>query len=221
MTLNLAASIAQGGRKVLVVDANFRQPSLSNLFPKASTNGLSSALVGQGRWEDNVHQADRNLSVMTSGPLPPNPAELLGSEQMRTIISEMTAQYDQVIFDAAPALVVTDPSVLSTMVDSVIIVIRAGVSTHGILQRTRDIFLRVGAHVVGAVLNGVRITAGGYLKRNYNTFYEYQGQQLPAPKSKRTPKSPLPDATSSGDDLANLAAASDQQPESPQDQDLT
>jgi len=192
VTMNLAASIAQGGRKVLVVDANFRQPSLSNLFPQASVNGLSSALVGQGRWEDDVYQVDRNLSVMTAGPLPPNPAELFGSEQMRTIIAEMTARYDQVIFDAAPALVVTDPSVLGTQVDGVIIVIRAGTSTHGILQRTRDIFLHVGAHVIGAVLNCVRITAGGYLKKNYNTFYEYRGQQLISPTGEQTPKPPTP-----------------------------
>jgi len=155
VTMNLAASIAQGGRKVLVVDANFRQPSLSNLFPQASVNGLSSALVGQGRWEDDVYQVDRNLSVMTAGPLPPNPAELFGSEQMRTIIAEMTARYDQVIFDAAPALVVTDPSVLGTQVD-------------------------------------VRITAGGYLKKNYNTFYEYRGQQLISPTGEQTPKPPTP-----------------------------
>ena len=192
VTMNLAASIAQGGRKVLVVDANFRQPSLSNLFPQASTNGLSSALVGQGRWEENVYEVDRNLSIMTAGPLPPNPAELLGSEQMRTIIGEMTARYDQVIFDAAPTLVVTDPSVLAAQVDGVIIVVRAGTSTHGILQRTRDIFLRVGAHVIGAVLNGVRITAGGYLKKNYSTFYEYRGQQLPSPTGGQVPQSPLP-----------------------------
>ena len=191
VTMNLAASIAQGGRKVLVVDANFRQPSLSNLFPKASSNGLSSALVGQGRWEENVFEADRNLSIMTAGPLPPNPAELFGSEQMRTIIGEMTARYDQVIFDAAPALVVTDPSVLGTQVDGVIIVIRAGTSTHGILQRTRDIFLHVGAHVIGAVLNCVRVTAGGYLKKSYSTFYEYRGQQLPPPTGGRAPKPPI------------------------------
>jgi polysaccharide biosynthesis transport protein len=193
VTLNLATSIAQGGRKVLVVDANFRQPSISTLFPKASPNGLSSALVGQGRWEDNVYEVDGNLSVMTSGPLPPNPAELLGSEQMKTIIGEMTAKYDQVLFDGAPALVVTDPSVLASQVDGVIIVIRAGISTHGILQRTQDIFLRVGAHVVGAVLNGVRTTAGGYLKRNYNTFYEYRGQQLASPAmARKTPQKPFP-----------------------------
>ncbi len=216
VTLNLAASIAQGGRKVLVVDANFRQPSLSNLFPQAPTGGLSSALVGQGRWEDNVHQVDGNLSVMAAGPLPPNPAELLGSEQMRTIIGEMSAKYDQVIFDAAPALVVTDPSVLASQVDGVIIVVRAGTSTHGILQRTRDIFLHVGAHVVGAVLNCVRTTAGGYLKKNYNTFYEYRSQQLPAHAGASKPKVPSPTEQQPLGDIA-----SSDQGESAEDTDLS
>ena len=216
VTLNLAASIAQGGRKVLVVDANFRQPSLSNLFPQASTNGLSSALVGQGRWEDNVHQVERNLSIMTAGPLPPNPAELLGSEQMKTIIGEMTAQYDQVIFDAAPALVVTDPSVLGTQVDGVIIVIRAGTSTHGILQRTRDIFLHVGAHVIGAVLNCVRTTAGGYLKKNYSTFYEYRSQQLPASTDIQRPSPPFPPEPQPTEDIASSS-----QTEPTEDADLS
>jgi len=195
VALNLAASVAQGGRKVLVVDANFRQPSVSNLFPQAPKSGLSSALVGQGNWIDNVYEADRNLFVMSAGPLPPNPAELLGSEQMRTMIGEMTAQYDQVIFDAAPALVVTDPAVLSTLVDGVIIVVRAGANTFGIVQRTRDMFLRVGAHVIGSVLNGVRTAAGGYLKKNYNTFYEYRGEQTtPTGELAETqvPKPPLP-----------------------------
>jgi Mrp family chromosome partitioning ATPase len=111
---------------------------------------------------------------------------------MRTIIGEMTAKYDQVIFDGAPALVVTDPSVLASQVDGVIIVIRAGTSTHGILQRTRNIFLHVGAHVVGAVLNGVRTTAGGYLKKNYSTFYEYRGQQLPSPAGRPATGAPIP-----------------------------
>jgi polysaccharide biosynthesis transport protein len=216
VTLNLAASIAQGGRKVLVVDANFRQPSLSNLFPQAPKSGLSSALVGQGRWEDNVHQVDGNLSVMAAGPLPPNPAELLGSEQMGTIVGEMSAKYDQVIFDAAPALVVTDPSVLASKVDGVIIVVRAGTSTHGILQRTRDIFLHVGAHVIGAVLNCVRTTAGGYLKKNYNTFYEYRSQQLPDRAGVSAPKSPFPPEQQPLDNIA-----SPDQGESADDTDLS
>jgi Mrp family chromosome partitioning ATPase len=119
---------------------------------------------------------------MASGPLPPNPAELLSSEHMRNLITELTASYDQVIFDGAPCLIVTDGSVLATMVDAVILVVRAGSNTHGIVQRTRDMLTRIGAHVVGVALNGIRVTAGGYLRKSYDAFYEYRepSPQLPA-----------------------------------------
>ena len=180
VAMNLAAAMAQGGRKVLVVDANFRQPMIHKLFPNCPASGLSSALVGQGKWSEMVHNVMPNLSVMATGPLPPNPSELLGSEPMRQIIAEMTAEYDQVIFDSAPALVVSDSAILSTLVDGVVLTVRAGVNTYGIVLRTRDMLNRVGAHVLGVVLNGIRITAGGYLRKNYDAFYEYHSQaQLP------------------------------------------
>lgn len=183
VAVNLAASIAQGGRKVLVVDANFRQPMIRRLFPQCSEGGLSSALVGQATWQKQVVEVSPNLCVMASGPLPPNPADLLGSEEMRKILDEMGQEYDQVIIDGAPALVVTDSSVLSTLIDGVMLVVRAGANTHGIVQRTKGIFDRVGAHIIGVTLNAVRVTAGGYLRKNYETFYEYhedQPRELPA-----------------------------------------
>lgn len=180
VTMNLAAAMSSGGRKVLVVDANFRQPMIRSLYPDCGEAGLSSALVEQSNWSDLVHQAEPDLFVMSAGPLPPNPAELLGSDQMRQIIAEMAEQYDQVIFDGAPCLVVADSPILSTAVDGVVLVVRAGTNTYGIVQRTRDMLARVGARVLGVVLNGVRTTAGGYLRQSYNTFYEYHEQsQLP------------------------------------------
>ncbi len=180
VAMNIAGCIARGGRKVLVVDANFRQPMINTLFPQVPQEGFSSALVGQVSWRDQVHEVEENLCVMAAGPLPPNPAELLGSEQLRKLIDEMQTDYDQVIFDSAPCVVVTDSPVLSTQVDGVILVVRAGANTYGIVQRTRDILNRVGAHILGVVLNGVRVTAGGYLRKNYDTYYEYHQQpQLP------------------------------------------
>ncbi len=181
ISLNLAASVARGGKRVLVVDSNFRQPVVRSLFPQCSAEGLSNALVDQGDWREMVCQVEPNLEVMSSGPLPPNPAELLGSDAMRNLVSEMTAEYDQVIFDGAPCLVVTDSVVLSTTVDGVILTVRAGVNTYGIVQRMRDTLSRVGAHILGAVLNGVRVTAGGYLRKNYDTFYDYQYGQARLP----------------------------------------
>lgn len=180
VVMNLATSMAQAGRRVLVVDANFRQPAIAAMFPQAAPAGLSSALVGQAAWRDVVSPSDvPNLSVITSGPLPPNPAELLGSDIMRQLVAEMTSEYDQVIFDGSPVLVVADASVLSTQVDGVILVVRAGSNSVGVVQRTSEQLHRVGAHMLGVVLQGVRTTAGGYMRKNYETFYEYQQKVLP------------------------------------------
>lgn len=171
---SLAISIANGGRKVLLVDANFRRPSLRGIFPEAGEAGLSDALSAQTKWEQCVHATKvPNLSVMSSGPLPPNPNELLGGELAKCILAEMCGQFDQVIFDGPPLLLISDASVLAGLVDGVVLVVRAGVNTYGIVQRCRDSLNRLGAHTMGVVLNGVRTTVGGYLRKNYETFYEY------------------------------------------------
>jgi succinoglycan biosynthesis transport protein ExoP len=185
VSTNLAAAVARAGRKVLVVDTNFRQPMIGQLFPQGDGLGLSSALVGQANWRDLVVEVETNFYALCAGTLPPNPGELLSSEAMRAILTEMAQEYDQVLLDSAPCLVVTDAIGLSTMVDGVLVVVRAGANTHGIVQRTRDMLVRVSAHILGVVLNGVQATPGGYLRKNYAAFYEYQypskEPKLPAP----------------------------------------
>jgi len=176
VALNLAASIARAGRKVLVVDANFRLPAVRSLFSACPEGGLSSALVGQAAWRDMILEIEPNFSVMASGPLPPNPGELLGSEQMRTVLAEMVGQYDQVIFDGAPCLVVTDSMALGNLVDGIVLVVRAGANTYGIVQRAQEVLSRGPTHILGIVLNGVRTVAGGYLRKNYEVFYDYHEQ---------------------------------------------
>ncbi len=177
---NLGACIAQAGKKVLIVDANFRQAAIAKVFPQAiESQGFSSALIGAVGWRDAVVATEiPNLSVMPAGPMPPNPAELLGSEFARHMVQEMMAEYDQVIFDGSPVMVVTDARVLSAQVDGVIFVIRAGVSNIGEVRRSVDQLARAGTHVVGGVLQGVRVMAGGYLKKNYAAFYEYHQKSL-------------------------------------------
>lgn len=179
VALNLAAAIARGGRKVLVVDANFRQPAIRKIFPQCREAGLSNILVGQGAWRDLICQVEPNLCVLPSGPLPPNPAELLDSEPMRQLVAELTSQFDQVIFDGAPLLVVSDSRNLATVVDGVVIVVRAGANTHGVVKRANDMLTQIRARVIGMTLNGVRATRGGYLRKSYETFYDYHHQILP------------------------------------------
>jgi capsular exopolysaccharide synthesis family protein len=182
VAVNLAGAMAQGGSKVIIIDANFRQPMLHHLFEGAPGDGLSNVLIGQTTWQQLVHEADENLHVLSAGPLPPNPAELLASRQMRTLLSELTDHYDRVLFDTGPCLVVTDPCVLASEIDGVIMVYRAGANSHGVAQRARDAMLEANARILGAVLNGVRAMAGGYLRKNYEAFYDYRERQpLPAP----------------------------------------
>lgn len=181
VSLNLAAATAHGGRKVLVVEANFRQPAVRRLFPQVPEAGLSNVLVGQAHWKDLVREVQPNLFVLSAGPLPPNPSELLGSDAMRTLLAELVGQFDQVFLDGAPCLLVTDSAVLGTLVDGVVMVVRATANTYGVVQRARDLLSRVGARNFGVVLNGIRVTAGGYLRKNYRTFYEYQTQDPGAP----------------------------------------
>ncbi len=181
VALNLAHAVAGGGGKVLVIDANFRQPMIRKLFPGCPEGGLSTVLVGQADWRTLLHAIEPNLHVLASGPIPPNPAELLGSDAARKLITELYDEFDMVLFDSSPCLVVTDAVALSTMVDGAILVVRAGVNTYGIVQRARDMFNHLGTHLFGVILNGVRVTAGGYLRKNYETFYEYrEAAQLPA-----------------------------------------
>jgi len=177
---NLAISVAQAGHRVLIVDANFRQPAIAELFPDAKEAGLSSALVGQANWRDVVSPTGvPNCDVIASGPLPPNPAELFGSKAMEEIIAQMKGEYDQILFDGAPVMVVSDAVVLATKVDAVILVVRAHANSIGIVQRAAGQLRHVGAHILGTVLQGVRTTAGGYLRKNYQTFYEYHQRALP------------------------------------------
>lgn len=188
VAVNLAVASAQSGRKVLLVDCNFRRPSLSRTFPHLKQQGLSNLLIGQCELKDLVTGTDiPTLDVMATGPTPPNPAELLGSTYFRAFLSEAAAAYDQVLLDGPPGLLVSDALVLAAAVDGVIVVSHAARTTRGTLRRLRDTLDRVGAHVLGVVLNAAEVQAGGYFKEMYRTYYDYDAQAtkvLPGPNGK-------------------------------------
>ena len=186
VAINLAVTFAQGNQRVLLVDCNFRCPGIREAFPRASRAGLSSVLVGQISLDKAVNTTElSNLDVLTSGPLPPNPAELLGSRQMSELIELAKKSYDRIIFDGPPCLLVSDALVLATQVDAVVMIVRAANSTKGALKRSREQMGRVNARVIGAVLNGVQARPGGYFREQYREFYDYMddevvAQELPA-----------------------------------------
>ena len=198
---NLAIAIALSGRRVLLVDANFRRAGLPRIFPKMKTEGLSNILIGQGSLEDYVTQTSvPGLDVLSAGPIPPNPAELLGSSYLRDIIVDARSRYDQVIFDGPPVLLVSDAMVLAGSVDGCLLVCQYRATSRGALQRTQASLAAINARVFGAVLNMVQTRAGGYFRKAYREFYEYHevdeeaGDSLPKldAADSSTPPAPRP-----------------------------
>jgi succinoglycan biosynthesis transport protein ExoP len=171
---NLAISIALSGRRVLLVDANFRRASLPRIFQGMRDEGLSNILIGQAHLDDVVTPTSvPGLDVLSAGPIPPNPAELLGSSYLRDLIIDARARYDQVIFDGPPVLLVSDAIVLAGAVDGVLLVCQYRLTSRGALQRTHSQLEAMNSRIFGAVLNKVETRAGGYFRKAYREFYEY------------------------------------------------
>ncbi len=190
---NLAAVVAQAGRRVLLIDANLRRPALHTHFEARSEAGLSNILVGQSTFADSVVTTSiPNLDVLYCGQLPPNPAELLGSEQFSRLLADAGGKYDQIIIDTAPVLLASDASVVASVVDGVVFVVRANADSRGAARRACSILGGVSAHFFGAVLNAAQVTRGGYLRQQLRSYYDYQSTipvggppTLPKPDGKK------------------------------------
>lgn len=173
---NLAAALALNGRRILLVDANFRRPDLHRIFDLPNEHGLSDVLLDSSKLAATVRETRiPNLSVLTSGPRPANPAELFESHLFADFLKAAAESYDHVVFDSAPLLVVAEPGAMAARVDGVITVVRAHEESRGLLQRMRDTLRQLKARNLGVVLNAVRGRAGGYYRRNIRAYYNYQG----------------------------------------------
>ena len=163
---NLAVTMSQGEKRTILVDADLRKPSLHKLFGVSNNQGLTTMAVEDSALAEPplVETGLDNLWLLPSGPLPPNPAEILGSRRMEEIIAALKARADVVLFDAPPAIAVTDAAVLGTKVDGVLLVIRAGKTRREHAQRAQELLERVKVRVVGAVLNNAPPdqSLGGY-----------------------------------------------------------
>ena len=154
---NLAVVFAQAGRRVLLVDADLRKPGVHLVFDLPNTHGLTNLLRNEHADLDAVAQATEqdNLRVLTTGPLPPNPAELLGSQRMRSVLEQLEAGFDLVIFDSPPLQAVTDSAILSSFLGGTLLVIDARRSRRRVVHQARESLDRAGARVLGAVLNRI------------------------------------------------------------------
>ena len=181
---NLAAVYEQTGAKVLLIDCDLRRPSLHSLFGTEKVPGLSDILAGDIIWTDAVRRAgDKRLDYVTAGTTPPNPAELLGSESMKSLIDELREQYDFIFIDAPPVLAVTDAPVLTSLADLVLPVIETARVPAKAAKRMGDILENAKAPVVGLVVNdktGQSERYGYYGYYGYRYYGEDAAQMKPA-----------------------------------------
>jgi len=173
--INTAFMLAQTGAQVLIIDCDLRRPRLHAQFNLSNARGLTNCLSGESNDLDSLIQTydkQPNLKVLPSGPIPPNPAELLGSEEMRRLLTTLSEKFTHIIVDSPPAISFTDASILSTFCDGVILVVHGGRSSRAVVRRARQQLLDVGAHIFGVVLNNVRIESHDYYYAGYAGYYK-------------------------------------------------
>ena len=170
--INLAISLSQAGEKTILVEADYRHPSLHNIFGISRAEGITEFLTGPGdNLNSYIHSTEiANLDLVTCGSIPPNPSELLGSKSMERLIGQLSEIYDRIIFDAPPVLAVTDAVILSTKVDGTIIIVKADETPRKAVLRTSELVASVGSEIIGAVLNMARLE-----KHKGYYYYHYYG----------------------------------------------
>jgi non-specific protein-tyrosine kinase len=159
---NLGVISAQGGKRVVLVDADMRRPKLHEIFGLGNDRGLSTALVDEAADLPIFDTEVPNLRVIPAGPTPANPADLLASARMGAIIAQLKERADVVLFDAPPLIAVTDGALLATKVDGVLLVARAGRTRREFVERAKDVLAKVNANLVGSVLTNAALDTGVY-----------------------------------------------------------
>ncbi|MDD4073105.1 MAG: polysaccharide biosynthesis tyrosine autokinase [Desulfobacterales bacterium] len=172
---NLAITMAQSGSRVIVVDCDLRRPRVHKFFRIARDIGLSSVLSGSSELKNAIVSSSvENLDLIPSGPIPPNPAEVLGSKKMSRFIEVLKKNYDCVIIDSPPISAVTDSVILSQLADGVVLIIRSGGTPKQVVRHALSQLQSVNAHILGAVLNGVSTGKDSYYYYQY--YYYYYGE---------------------------------------------
>jgi capsular exopolysaccharide synthesis family protein len=173
-SINIALVMALAGEKTLLVDLDMRRPRIHKSLNVSNEKGISNILVGGGDWRSFARDSMiPNLHFIPSGPISPNPAELIASERMKRLVTEWTEVYDRVILDTAPIVAVTDPVLLSRLVDGTVILIHSGVTSHHIIASAVRQIRDVQGRVLGAVLNDVDTHNSGYYYYHYYHHYYY------------------------------------------------
>lgn len=161
--INLAYSISQTDKKVILLDSDLRKPNIHKIFKLQNSFGLTTVLAENINYKIYVQRINEGmLDILTSGPIPPNPSELLGSKRMQLLLESIKEDYDMIILDSPPAGLVTDAVVLSTIVDGTILVCAAGVTQIEEIKAAKAALDKVNANIIGVVMNKVTIRKGEY-----------------------------------------------------------
>lgn len=171
-SINLASALAEAGYRVCLIDADLRRPSVADTLGLIGTVGFTSVLISDTPVEEVLQNAGRNLAVLTSGPVPPNPSELLISDHARSVLAEIAGKVDYVVIDTPPLLPVTDGAEIATLADATLVVARAGKTTVDQSKRAIEALAKVGERPVGVILNMLAArTASDYSYGYYYTPY--------------------------------------------------
>ena len=182
--VNLALVLAQSEKRVLLIDGDLRKPRLHKLFKLRNTHGLSTYLAGRNSGEELLGRGPLpNLAVITAGPIPPNPSELLSSERMKALLDVLGGQFDIIICDSPPILSVTDSRLLSRLFDGTILVTRGAKTTYEMARRSLKLLRGVNAHVLGIVINALDLKKHDYYYHQY--YAAYQEEEKAAVVSER------------------------------------
>jgi len=172
---NLSVCMANAESRVLLMDCDMRRPRIHKVFNVNGTIGLSSLLVGTHSLKDAIVASPvKGLDILPAGPIPPNPSEIVGSKKMGQLLTVLRKKYARVVIDSPPISLVTDAVVLAQIVDSVLMVIRAGETPRPLIQNSLDQLQTVNANIMGAVLNAVSVGRDGYYYYQYS--YNYYGE---------------------------------------------
>jgi len=170
--VNIAVTLAQTGGRVIVLDCDMRNPRIGRIMGMGNKSGMSTFLSGNSNLSDLIQKSEiPNLFAVTSGPVPPNPAELVGSARMKQALAFLAASFDHIVIDSSPVLGVTDARILAPAVDGVILVIKGGETPREAVRRTKRLLQEVHGHLIGTVLNNVDIRSADYYY--YSRYYYY------------------------------------------------
>lgn len=181
---NMAITFAENGKKVLLVDTDLRRPTVHKKFKLPNSLGIVNVIMNMELLHEVVHHdVTEGLDIITSGVIPPNPSELLGSRKFQRFIDEMRDQYDTIILDSPPLLAVTDAQVLTTLSDGTVVVVQHGVTKKDEISQAKELLEKVKGNILGVVLSQIPPEDNGYYY-----YYSYEDKKTAAAKNPRRSK---------------------------------